>query len=490
MSGLQLRHISKQFPGVKALSDVSLHVEPGEIHALCGENGAGKSTLMNILAGNLQADAGSIQIDGINFTFENPQAAFAENIAVVYQHLSLINSLSVAENIFANQQPVNKWGIIQFDTLYEKTLSLLKQLDIGDINPGSLVSNLSPPERQMIEIAKALSKQPSIFILDEPTASLTSKETRKLFEILRALKMKRVSIIYISHRLEEVFELADRISILKDGKFQGTFISSELTKNDLINKMVGRELKVMKTSISRSDEVLLRVENISGQKFSNVSFHLHRGEILGLSGLVGAGRTEIARAIFGADPLHTGRIVFHNRDFHAKHPSTAIGAGIAYLTEDRKNEGLFPEMTIAENIVVAVMPRIMPSGIYDRSQAMKLAEESKKNLRMAARDANQRVANLSGGNQQKVMLAKWLLTHPEVLIIDEPTHGIDVGAKYEIYEILRSLTVKGTSILMISSEMPELLELCNRIIVIKKGTVAGELSGLAMTEENIMQLAT
>ena len=490
MRGLQLRHISKQFPGVKALSDVSLHVEPGEIHALCGENGAGKSTLMNILAGNLQADAGSIQIDGINVTFENPQAAFVKNIAVVYQHLSLISSLSVAENIFANQQPVNKWGIIQFGILYEKTSSLLKQLDIGDINPSRLVANLSPPERQMIEIAKALSKQPSIFILDEPTASLTNKETRKLFEILRILRTKGVSIIYISHRLEEVFELADRISILKDGKFQGTFISSELTKNDLINKMVGRELKVMKTSTSRSDEVLLSVENISGQKFSNVSFHLHRGEILGLSGLVGAGRTEIARAIFGADRLHAGRIVFHNRDFHAKHPSTAIRSGIAYLTEDRKNEGLFPEMTIAENIVVAVMPRIMPSGIYDRSQAMKLAEESKNNLRIAARDTNQRVANLSGGNQQKVMLAKWLLTHPEVLIIDEPTHGIDVGAKYEIYEILRSLTAEGKSILMISSEMPELLELCNRIIVIKKGTVAGELSGLAMTEENIMQLAT
>lgn len=341
MPGLQLQHISKQFPGVKALSDVSLHIEPGEIHALCGENGAGKSTLMNILAGNLRPDAGSIQIDGINVRFENPQAAFAKNIAIVYQHLSLISSLSVAENIFANQQPVNKWGIIQFDSLYERTRSLLKQLDIGDINPGRLVSDLSPPERQMVEIAKALSRQPSIFILDEPTASLTNKETRTLFEILRTLKTKGVSIIYISHRLEEVFELADRVSILKDGKFQGTFISAELTKNDLIQKMVGRELKVTTASTSRSDEVMLSVENISGQKFSNVSFQLHKGEILGLSGLVGAGRSEIARTIFGADTLLSGQIFFRDKPFYAKHPSTAIRAGSPTLRRIEKMKAYF-----------------------------------------------------------------------------------------------------------------------------------------------------
>jgi ABC-type sugar transport system ATPase subunit len=489
MPGLHLQHISKQFPGVKALTDVSISIESGEIHALCGENGAGKSTLMNILAGNLQPDAGTIHIDEKQVTFGDPQAAFVKNIAVVYQHLSLVNSLSVAENIFANQQPVNRWGIIQFDILYQKTLALLQQLDI-DIRPSRLVADLSPPQRQMVEIAKALSKQPSIFILDEPTASLTSKETRKLFEILKTLKAKGVSIIYISHRLEEVFELADRISILKDGRYQGTYDTLELTKNDLISKMVGRELVEIKTSTSPSDEVLLSVDSISGHKFSNVSFQLHKGEILGLSGLVGAGRTEIARAIFGFDALHAGTIFFHGNVFHAVHPSDAIRSGIGYVTEDRKSEGLFPDMSVADNIVVAVMPRLMPSGIYNKSLATKVAEESKDSLRIASRDAGQPVGSLSGGNQQKVMLAKWLLTNPEVLIIDEPTHGIDVGAKYEIYEILKSLASKGKCVLMISSELPELIGLCDRIIIIKKGEIAGEVSGLAMSEENIMQLAT
>ena len=490
MSGVQLKNISKQFPGVKALSDVSLHIETGEIHALCGENGAGKSTLMNILAGNLRPDAGSIQIDGMSVAFENAQAAFLKGIAVVYQHLSLISNLSVAENIFANQQPVNRWGLIHFDSLFVKTSALLRQLDIADIPPRRLVEKLSPAEKQMIEIAKALSREPAILILDEPTASLSHNETRKLFEILTSLKAKGVSIVYISHRLEEVFELADRISILKDGKFQGTFKAADLTKQELIKKMVGREIGLIKTSSSKSDEVLLSVENISGRKFSNISFQVYRGEILGVSGLVGAGRTEIARALFGADGPYSGQIIFHGQEFRATHPSSAIRSGIAYNTEDRKSEGLFPDMTVAENIVVASMTSIMPSGIYDGLVAKMHAEKAKDDLRIAVPDTNYRVGNLSGGNQQKVMLAKWLLADPEVLIIDEPTHGIDVGAKYQIYEILRSLAENGKGIIMISSELPELLGLCDRIIVIKKGKIAGELSGSAMTEENILQLAT
>ena len=374
MAGIQLKNISKEFPGVKALSDVSLNIERGEIHALCGENGAGKTTLMNIVAGNLQADSGWIQIDEIKVSFENPQAAFAKGIAVVYQHLSLVSSLSVAENIFANQQPVNGWGLIQFDALYKKTSDLLRQLDIGDINPRRLVEKLSPAQRQMIEIAKALSREPSILILDEPTASLTYKETRKLFEILRSLKAKGTSIIYISHRLEEMFELADRISILKDGKFQGTFKAVDLTKQQLIKKMVGREIGLLKTSSTKTDEVLLIAKNISGVKFSNISFQVHKGEILGLSGLVGAGRTEIVRALFGADPLHSGQILVRNKAYRPTHPSSAIRHGIAYNTEDRKSEGLFPDMTIAENIVVASMSRIMTSGFYNRHQAKMHAE--------------------------------------------------------------------------------------------------------------------
>ena len=490
MSRVQLQHITKVFPGVKALSDVSIDIKEGEIHALCGENGAGKSTLMNILAGNLKPDAGVIQINSELVTFGSPEAALEQHIAVVYQHLSLINSLSVAENIFANQQPVNRWGLIQFDLLYKNTSALLRQLDLEDIHPGRLVEKLSPAERQMIEIAKALSRKPFVFILDEPTASLTSKETRKLFDILRNMRADGISIIYISHRLEEIFELADRVSILKDGKFQGTFETAELTRNQLISKMVGRELSSMKISTSKTDEILLNVQNISGKKFSNVSFHLFKGEIVGLAGLVGAGRSEVARALFGADPIYSGRVLFHNQQMNTKHPAEAIRSGIAYITEDRKTEGLFPDMTVAENIVAAGMPTIMPSGIYQQSLAKRHADKAKDALRIAAVNTEQRVGNLSGGNQQKVMLAKWLTTDPEVLIIDEPTHGIDVGAKDQIYEIITSLVKKGKGILMISSELPELIGLCDRIIVIKNGMTAGELSGAAITEENILQLAT
>ena len=490
MPRVHLQHITKAFPGVKALSDVSLEIKVGEIHALCGENGAGKSTLMNILAGNLQPEVGVIEIEGEAVTFNSPEAALKKNIAVVYQHLSLIGSLSVAENIFANQQPLSKWGLIQFDVLHKNTVALLKQLGLEDIDPGTSVENISPAKRQMVEIAKALSKNPSVFILDEPTASLTTKEIKKLFEILRTLRTKGISIIYISHRLEEIFELADRVTILKDGKFQGTFEAIDLTRDELIRKMVGRELGSMKTSSAKTAELLLKVENISGQKFSNVSFQLYKGEILGLSGLVGAGRSEIARALFGADPIYSGRVLFQDQQIGPKHPSEAIRSGIAYITEDRKSEGLFPDMTVAENIVVAGMTAIMPSGIYNLSKARAQGEKAKDTLHIAVADTEQRVGNLSGGNQQKVMLAKWLITDPEVLIVDEPTHGIDVGAKSQIYEILNDLAKKGKGILMISSELPELIGLCDRILIVKNGRITGELSGSAMTEENILQLAT
>lgn len=490
MPALHLDHITKQFPGVKALDDVTFSIQEGEIHALCGENGAGKSTLMNIVSGNLQPDAGSIELDGERIVLRNPQTAFDHRIAIVYQHLSLFDSLSVAENIYANQQPRNGWGLIQFSDLFEKTDLLLRQLNLEEINPRTLVGKLSPAQRQLVEIAKALAKEPSIFILDEPTASLTDKETKTLFEILRAQKKKGVSIIYISHRLEEIFLLADRISILKDGKYQGTFLSNELTKDALITKMVGRELQALKTVSTKKEEVLLELKNITGFKFNNISFVLHRGEIIGFGGLVGAGRTEIARAIFGIEPIRSGEVFLRNNRFHSQHPSHSIQEGIAYVTEERKSLGLFQEMSVQDNIVVASLNRVMPSGLYDSVKAKQLATASKGKLKIAAPTIQQRVMNLSGGNQQKVMLAKWLLSQPDVLIVDEPTHGIDIGAKYEIYEILKSLAAEGKGILMISSELPELIGLCDRIIVIKKGSVAGELSGIDITEEKIMELAT
>ena len=490
MGSLLLQNITKQFPGVKALDKVTISIAPAEIHALCGENGAGKSTLMNILAGNLQPDEGDIMIRGNKVTLKDPQQAFDQGIAIVYQHLSLFDSLSVAENIYANQQPINKVGIIQFGDLYSKTRALLQQLNLEAIDPATLVGKLSPAQKQMVEIAKALSKEPSIFILDEPTASLTHKETKTLFEILQVQRTKGISIIYISHRLEEIFLLADRVSILKDGKHQGTFPSKELSRDALIGKMVGRELKELNTKSNKRQEVLLELKNITGRKFANISLALGQGEILGLSGLVGAGRTEIARAIFGMDKIFSGEMLLRDSTFKPSHPNDAIQRGIAYVTEDRKGLGLFSEMSVQDNIVAAGLDRIMPSRFYDNVIAGQLTRAAKEKLRISTHSLQQRVTKLSGGNQQKVMIAKWLLVQPEVLIVDEPTHGIDIGAKYEIYEILKALAAEGKGIIMISSELPELIALCDRIIVVKRGAIAGEVSGQDRTEEKIMKLAT
>lgn len=490
MATLQLQHISKLFPGVRALDNVSLNFLPGEIHALCGENGAGKSTLMNILAGNLQPNEGEIIINEKVESIHTPQDAFKLGISIVYQQLSLVDCLSVAENIFANQQPCNAWGIIQFDELYKKTDVLLQQLHLKAIDSRTLVSNLSPAQKQMVEIAKALSKSPSIFILDEPTASLSENETRILFRILQNLKLQGIAIIYISHRLEEIFLLADRISVLKDGKFQGTFLKADLTKDALVKCMVGRELNTLKSKSYKQNEVLLSVSNLTGNKFNDITFNLHQGEILGLAGLVGAGRTEIARAIFGADHIVSGEVVLRNSKFVTTHPQESISEGMAYVPEERKTLGLFPEMTILDNIIVGKLENALQRGLYNSVRAKELATELAGKLRVVTPDIQKKVNNLSGGNQQKVVLAKWLLTKPDVLIVDEPTHGIDVGAKFEIYEILKALAEEGKGIIIISSDLPELLGICDRIVVIKKGMVAGEISSSEATEEKIMALAS
>lgn len=488
MTSLHIDHISKSFPGVKALDNVSISILPGEIHAICGENGAGKSTLMNILTGNLLPDGGNIILNEKNVTIKNPTEAFDLGISIVYQHLSLVDSLSVAENIFANQQPCNNLGIIQFQDLYKKTTSLLQQLGLDDMNPRTLVSKLSQAHRQMVEIAKALSKNPSIFILDEPTASLTEKETKILFTLLRQLKSQGTSVIYISHRLDEVFLLSDHISILKDGKSQGTFSTSELSKGDLIKRMVGREIKVLKTESHVRHEVLLEVNGLSGERFNHVSFKLHRGEIVGMAGLIGAGRTEIARAIFGADKIIEGHVLLRNKPLKINHPAGAIANGIAYVPEERKSLGLFPDMSIQDNVIAANLENAVTGKLYNQKKAHQLAAASREKLRIGSTQVEQKVISLSGGNQQKVVLAKWLLTNPDLFIVDEPTHGIDVGAKQEIYEILKSLAQEGKGILIISSDLPELIGLCDRILIIKKGVLAGELSRPEFSEEKIMLL--
>ncbi len=505
---LELRNLSKQFPGVKALDGVSFHVERGEIHALCGENGAGKSTLLNLLTGNLQPDAGQIVLEGQPVRVVNPAHATSLGIAIVYQQLSLIDTLSVAENIWANRQPRGTFGLswpglswpglswpglIQYRQLRSQTQALLSQLNLSGLHPNQLVGELSPGQKQMVEIAKALSQNPSLLLLDEPTASLTSRETDTLFALLRQLRAEGKAIVYISHRLTEIFAIADRVSVLKDGRYQGTEPITQTSPQALIRRMVGRDLLASEKPVAQSDEpaaqpVLLAVEGLAGKRFRDVSFELHRGEILGLAGLVGAGRTEIAQTIFGQEAKLAGTVSLSGQPVAIRHPADAVRLGIGYLPEERKRLGLFMEQSVRQNIV-AVKPSA--SGPWFQANVTRtIAEGFRQQLGIRTLSVEERVGNLSGGNQQKAMLARWLLAAPDVLMVDEPTHGIDVGAKAEIYALLRQLAAEGKGILLISSELPELLALSDRILVVRAGQITGELPGTDATEEQIMALAT
>lgn len=486
---LQLKGISKYFPGVKALEDIHMELQKGEVHAICGENGAGKSTLMNILTGNLQPDAGELLLNTQKIHLSGPMQAAKMGIAIVYQQLSLVDTLSVAENIFANSQPRNRWGFIQYSQLYEKTNQLLSRLGLHDLQAQTLVVDLSPGQKQMVEIAKALSKEPTILILDEPTASITERETQVLFTLIRQLKQEGKTIIYISHRMQEIFQIADRVTVLKDGKYQGTYQTSQVSVTELIRMMVGRNVVVEKYASAATSEQLLEVKNLSGKRFRNISFTLHKGEILGLAGLVGAGRTEIAQTIFGYLPRSWGEILIKGKPLTVSHPEEAIAAGIGYIPEERKSQGLFLEKSIVDNVLAARLPAAAEHGWYNPDKATSLAIRYKDKLRIAAPDVHQPAVYLSGGNQQKVVLAKWLMADPDVLLVDEPTHGIDVGAKAEIYALLKKLAAQGKAILLISSELPEILGLADRILVIREGKISGELMGQKATEEEIMALA-
>jgi ABC-type sugar transport system ATPase subunit len=484
----EARKICRGFPGVRALKDVSVSFLGGEIHALCGENGAGKSTLMNILSGNLRPDSGMLLRDGDIFELENPGHAFSQGIAIVHQHLSLAENMTVAENIFINRQPAGKLGLIDFRRLHDDTLAWLRSLKIS-IDPAERIADLNASQKQQVEIAKALAAvKPSFLILDEPTASLGEDEATSLFEVLRDLKDQGVGIIYVSHRLAEIFRIADRVSVLKDGIYQGTWPTSNLTRDELIRRMVGRDLLSLERKSFAHSDVALEVENISGKGFQDVSFRLHRGEVLGLGGLAGAGRSEIARAIFGADSL-TGSVKVKGIKAHLHHPADAIAHSIAYVPEERRAMGIFPDASIAENIASSKLYRTPPTW-YDWEGLRLAAHDMKSRLKIACTDVNQNISSLSGGNQQKVVLAKWLQMNPDILIVDEPTHGVDIGAKYEIYSILQELAREGKAILLISSELTELISLCDRIIVLKYGRITGELSKEEATEEKIMQLAT
>ena len=485
---LELVNISKSFPGIKALDGVSFRVERGEIHALCGENGAGKSTLLNLLTGNLQPSEGQIWVNENVVRIDGPAHATELGVAIVYQQLSLVDSLSVAENIFANRQPRNRFGLIRYRALHEAARTLLRRLNVDDLRSETLVGALSPGQKQMVEIAKALSQNPDILLLDEPTASLTAPETQTLFALLEQLRAQGKTIVYISHRLTEIFTLADRVSVLKDGRHQGTLPIAELTPDQLIRLMVGRDLTRTEADSAATSEVLLAVRGLSGERFRDVSFQLHRGEILGLAGLVGAGRTEIARSIVGIDPRKTGLIDVKGSPAAIQHPADAVKLGVGYLPEERKALGLFLEQSVAQNIVAVKPPANGPW--FSARRVATIAGQYRQKLGIRTPSVQQRVDTLSGGNQQKTLLARWLLTDPDVLIVDEPTHGIDVGSKAEIYDLLRQLAHQGKGILLISSELPELLLLSDRILVVRNGRVSAEFSRADATEARIMRFAT
>lgn len=484
MELLEVHRLSKSFPGIKALDGVSLTVRAGEVHALCGENGAGKSTLMHILSGNLRPETGKIIFNGRKLQLKDPSHAFSSGISIVHQHLSLTDTLSVAENIFANRQPVSKWGLIDFGRLYRESSELLERLQI-DIDPKAGVATLSAAQKQMVEIAKALAREPKLLILDEPTASVTDKEVAVLFRLIGQLRAEGVSVIYISHRLNEIFEIADTITVLRDGVVQGTWPAPELTRESLIRLMVGRNLQAQEFVSFRSDEVLLEARSLSNGFVPPLDLKLHKGEILGMAGLVGAGRTEIARLLFGADPPQHGELWLNRELVDITHPEDAIRNGIFYLPEDRKAQSLFPHMSIEETLFSARLTGKMSKLRSFREDAAAFVQK----LRVATPDTAKKVAQLSGGNQQKVFLAKLLLGAPGVLIADEPTHGIDIGAKHDVYNLLRQLAAEGKGIILISSELPELLTLCDRILVVRDKKIAGSLSRSEASEARILELA-
>ncbi|MBL8153801.1 MAG: sugar ABC transporter ATP-binding protein [Anaerolineae bacterium] len=488
---LTVEHVSKAFPGVQALDDVSLSVLGGEIHALVGENGAGKSTLMHIIAGVYTADAGQMTLDGAAYAPVDEKAAQSTGVAIVFQEGSLFPSLSIAENIFAGRQPVNRFGMVNNAEMGQQTQRLLDQLDVN-LTPATLVSELSPGQRQLVEIAKALSQQVRLLILDEPTSSLTLSEARHLFKILRQLATQGVGIIYVSHRLGEVFEIADRVTVLRDGRVTGMRTIKETTADEIIHLEVGRTLSFTPdpTRTAADAAVVLEVEDLSAPPVKHASIQVRAGEIVCLAGLVGAGRTELVEAIFGIRERTGGRMRVNGAAYAPLHSLDAMHVGVGMVPEDRRQAGLFMEMAIHANIASANLEMLSPNGMIDERALQKLAAESIDRLRIATPDAQRQVVYLSGGNQQKVLLARWLARKPTLLIVDEPTRGVDVGAKADVYALLRELAKQGVALLVVSSDLPEVLSLAHRIIVMAEGMTVGELDPLQTNEVAILQLAT
>jgi len=488
---LEMRNIFKSFGGVNALRDVSFQCRPGTVHALVGENGAGKSTLIKILAGALLPDSGEIIFKGQKHQSFSTRKALNSGISVIYQELALVSQMTVAENIFLGREPRKYFGIVDKKRLKIEAKKLLKQLGF-EVDMDMEVGEMTVAYQQMVEIAKALSKNADLIIMDEPSAILAGHELDQLFLIIESLKKRGVTIIYISHRLEEVFRIANEVTILKDGQLVGTKPIKDLSRGELVKMMVGRTLEeVFPVSFNQLGNPVLQVEEISTKTILNqVSFNLREGEILGVAGMVGSGRTELARAIFGADPLTSGTIKIKGQDVVFKNPADAIRNKISLVPEDRKNHGLFTKLSILNNITLPILSKISRWGFTDKKKENEIVERERQIHSIDMTSGNQEVQYLSGGNQQKVVLSKSLQTIPEVIIMDEPTRGVDVGAKFEIYQLIRQLNKDGIAILMISSELPEILGLSDRILVMREGKIVAELTPNETNEEMIIEFAT
>ena len=488
---LKLTNIHKSFAGVHALAGANLELRPGEIHALVGENGAGKSTLVKVITGVHQIDAGDIYYQGQPVHIGNPAASQHLGIAAIYQEATLFPDLDIAENIFMGRHPIHATGTVAWRKMYQEAAKPLRELGV-DLNPRAKVRGLSIAQLQMVEIAKALSADAKVLIMDEPTSALTLHEVADLFRITRKLRDSGTAIIFISHRLDEVFELADRVTVLRDGHYVGTREVAGLTNEELIHMMVGRTLDDLfpKMDVERG-EVVLKAENLTRLgMFEDVSFELHKGEILGMAGLVGAMRTDVARAIFGIDPADSGKIWVEGKELLITSPNQAMALGIAYVPEDRQQHGLVLPLDLIDNITLPFVEQFASSGWIDQTAETNRAQELATQMEVRAAGLYQHARELSGGNQQKVVLAKWLGTQPRILILDEPTRGIDVGTKAAVHELMSRLASQGMAILMISSELPEILGMSDRVLVMCEGRLTGQFTRAEATQEKIMAAAT
>ena len=483
--------VRKEFPGVVALDDVTFRLKRGSVHALMGENGAGKSTLMKILAGIYHPDRGSVKLKGVEIQLQSPLDALENGIAMIHQELNLMAPMTVAENIWIRREPLTRLGFVDHKEMNRKTAELFNRLNIA-IHPQTKVGELSVAKRQMVEIAKAVSYESDVLIMDEPTSALTEREVAHLFEIIRGLRDQGIGIVYITHKMNELFEIADEFSVFRDGKYIGTHASSDVTRDDIIRMMVGREITQMfpKEDVPLG-EVVLSVKNLTlDGVFRDVSFEVRAGEILGVAGLVGSGRSNVAESLFGVTPASSGTIEIDGKPVRIDSPTEAIRHRMAFLTEDRKETGCLLILNVLENMQLAVLQdKFVRNGFVEQGALSAQCEDMCRKLRVKTPDMNERIENLSGGNQQKVLIGRWMLTNPRILILDEPTRGIDVGAKAEIHRLVTEMTRNGVAVIMISSEMPEVLGMSDRIMVMHEGRVTGFLDRAEATQIKVMDLA-